>query len=150
MFNGNLRNTINYKICQRIGKTQLTKEIQLESIDDELKSGLWNIYNLYILDKISGEYDYDLQMPPTTFFSNSLWHHYFKKPTDEMPDSFWEVRSEIRIYFFNCDWYNVYDIIEFTLDLVHEEPFRHRVLDDQSYNRFNAVFTTRICRISIY
>ena len=31
------------KFSQRIGQTPLTKELQLESIDEELKNGLCNI-----------------------------------------------------------------------------------------------------------
>jgi len=41
------------KFSQRIGKSIITKDIQIESIDNDLKNGLWNIYDLYLLERIS-------------------------------------------------------------------------------------------------
>ena len=41
------------KFSQRIGKTSVTKQLQIESLDDDLKNGLWNGLKLYILDKLS-------------------------------------------------------------------------------------------------
>ena len=127
------------KFSQRIGKTQLTKEVQLESIDNELKNGLWNIYNLFILEKISDEHDYEFNIRPSIFFSNTLWHHYFKKPIDEIPQQFYRVQSEIRNYFFSCEWYNLYDFIEFNIDIVDEKTFRQSINKKKLFENFNDI-----------
>ena len=127
------------KFSQRIGKTQLTKEVQLESIDNELKNGLWNIYNLFILEKISDEHDYEFNIRRSIFFSNTLWHHYFKKPIDEIPQQFYRVQSEIRNYFFSCEWYNLYDFIEFNIDIVDEKTFRQSINKKKLFENFNDI-----------
>ena len=127
------------KFSQRIGKTHLTKEIQLESIDDELKNGLWNIYDLYILQKIKDEWDYTFEVRPSLFFSNSLWHHYFKKPIDQIPNQFYRVQTEIRTYFFTCEWYNLYDFIEFNIDLVQENIFQYSINAEKLFQSFNEI-----------
>lgn len=46
-------------------------------------------------------------------FCAALWHDYFKRPTDEIPDLVTRTIEEIRKYFFNCNWYEVYDFVEF-------------------------------------
>lgn len=127
------------KFSQRIGKTHLTKEIQLESIDEELENGLWNIYDLYILQKISDEHDYTFNIRPSVFFSNSLWHHYFKKPIDQIPSQFYRVQTEIRKYFFSCEWYNLYDFIEFNIDIVQENIFQHSINVEKLFQAFNEI-----------
>lgn len=127
------------KFSQRIGKTHLTKEIQLESIDEELENGLWNIYDLYILQKINDERDYTYNIRPSVFFSNSLWHHYFKKPIDQIPSQFYRVQTEIRKYFFSCEWYNLYDFIEFNIDLVQEKFFQHSINVEKIFQASNEI-----------
>ncbi|AYM99370.1 hypothetical protein EAG08_02595 [Chryseobacterium sp. 3008163] len=87
------------KFSQRIGKSIIIKDIQIESIDNDLKNGLWNIYDLYLLGRISEEYDYYHNVIPSVFFSNSLWHNLFKYPIDQIPSYFPDVKTSIRIFF---------------------------------------------------
>jgi hypothetical protein len=42
-----------------------------------------------------------------------LWFSYFKKPLDELSDDWRKVLDQLRRYFFDCQWYEVYDFIEF-------------------------------------
>ena len=125
------------KFSQRIGRTPLTKDIQLENIDEELKNGLWNIYDLFILSRISTEFSYQWNKNPSTFFSNSLWHHYFKKPIDQIPYNFSRVQTEIRNYFFSCNWYQLYDLIETTIDLVEDNCFE--IQRKELFESFNHI-----------
>jgi len=108
-------------------------------IDSELKNSLWNIYDLFILQNIKDEYDYQFSLNPSKFFSNSLWRHYFKKPIDEIPNHYFRVQSEIRSYFFSCEWYQLYDLIEFTIDLVDENVLRQRVNKEKIFESFNGI-----------
>lgn len=125
------------KFSQRIGRTPLTKELQLESIDEELKNGLWNIYDIFILSRISTEHSYQWGKNPSTIFSNSLWHHYFKKPIDQIPYNFSRVQTEIRNYFFSCNWYQVYDLIESTIDIIKDRCFETQ--PDKLFESFNHI-----------
>jgi len=42
-----------------------------------------------------------------------VWHEYFKRPIDTIPEWPIEAIKQIRNYFFTCQWYEVYDFMEF-------------------------------------
>lgn len=123
---------------QRIGITPLTKEIQLESIDDDLRNGLWNIYDTKILQKISDTHSYEFNIKPSEYFSNTLWHHFFKRPIDEISDRYYEIKAAIRRYFFSCEWYHVYNFLEFTMGLKSERQLQE-VEWSKLYKEFNYI-----------
>ncbi|WP_407528060.1 hypothetical protein PDL71_08520 [Lacibacter sp. MH-610] len=108
------------KFSQRIGKKPATKNIQLESIDEDLLNGLWNISKIYIIDRISrrakygGDTDFDL-------FSNILWHKFYRLPIDTIPDYDFKTEKFIRENFFKGQWYETYDFIEFLTSLDFDE-----------------------------
>jgi hypothetical protein len=90
---------------QRNGITPVKSVLQTDSMDDDLRNGLWNVlfsfYWRYSEEWESGNID--------TIFK-SLWHSYFKWPLDTLLD---KRLKTIREYFFNSEWYEVYDFIEF-------------------------------------
>ncbi len=110
------------KFSQRIGKKSYEKQIQKNEIDDELKNGLWNIIKMRFLDKLETGGMY--ADPEYQEFGKILWHNYFKLPIDQMPHDVWKIESEIRKYFFGSEWYEVYDIIEFVLQIQRDEYFK--------------------------
>jgi hypothetical protein len=62
-----------------------------------------------------GRDDYIAGSNLNSLFS-ALWLHYFKKPTDTIPEYFFghdDGRGILRSYFFNATWYEIYDFIEF-------------------------------------
>jgi DNA-binding transcriptional ArsR family regulator len=48
-------------------------------------------------------------------FSHALWFHFFKKPADQRPDYPVKILKEIRNFFFECEWYEVYDFLEWVV-----------------------------------
>ncbi len=128
------------KFSQRIGKTYLTKEVQIESIDENLKNGLWNIYDMYILSKILIPTSYGIS--PATYYNNSLWHLYFKKAIDDIPFHLQDVKQEIRKYFFSAEWFNVYDFIEFNIMLSQDDRIQNYIHGIDLYEHFNSVLET--------
>jgi len=48
-----------------------------------------------------------------TFFFK-IWHEFYKEPTDNIPDY---PITEIRKRYFNFDWYEIYDFIEFLIQI---------------------------------
>jgi hypothetical protein len=55
-----------------------------------------------------------------------LWLNYFKETLDTMPDTASGAKKYLREYFFSCQWFEVYDLIEFVVneyyfDSVNEE-----------------------------
>ena len=103
---------------QRKGYKKIKEILQKESIDKELRNGLWNALQVCVWDLI--KYD-DINYSSRTIKNSNLYHlicnywkDYFKLPLDEMSKRFSEVLEFIRDYYFKCKWYEVYDFIEFT------------------------------------
>jgi hypothetical protein len=100
---------------QRKGLKPVRSVIQKDSMDESLRSGLWNALHLYVWKK----YQHNLY---TGHFENSnlwglfqrYWYLYYKKPLDALPNNFYEALEQIRNHFFQCPWYEVYDFVEFT------------------------------------
>jgi len=99
---------------QRKGIRPLTKAIQRDDIDDELRNSLWSALFEIIFKKWQ---PYAYTWTPDSREINGLidqyWISYFKRPTDTQPH-FGKALEFIRSYFFSCDWNDVYDFIEFT------------------------------------
>jgi len=94
---------------QREGIKPLKKEIQLNSMDNDLKNGLWDALVVYYFPPHEIYYEHK-------FLIVELWHNYFKWPIDTIGDYESKTRKEIRKYFFDCAWYEVYDFIEFIVN----------------------------------
>ncbi|MFZ1702344.1 MAG: hypothetical protein WBO10_02730 [Pyrinomonadaceae bacterium] len=107
---------------QRLGIGSLEKTVQRASIDDELRNRLWSGLKVFIWDK---------WMPRPVYQKNlydkhavdalvvDCWCNYFKKPIDTMrgfsPDIHSSDYATIRDFFFNGEWWEVYDFIEYLL-----------------------------------
>jgi len=56
-------------------------------------------------------------------FGVFLYLSFFKKPIDNLPNSFEKFVYEIRDYFFRCKWFEVYDFLEFVLDFANGQNY---------------------------
>lgn len=101
------------KFSQRIGKVSISKQMQVESLNNDLKNGLWNAIKMAILDKLNkqgyGQTEHNI-------FCTMLWINYFKLPIDRMPDNDYQCEQFIREKFFNGQWYESYDLLEYILN----------------------------------
>lgn len=89
-------------------------------MNDTLRNGIWNVLyagefgregfldEIQIRDGSSRRIEQRIEA-----FSRALWADYFKLPVDKRPDYTSQILEEIRDYFFNCDWHEVYDFMEF-------------------------------------
>lgn len=109
------------KFSQRIGKVASTKQIQIESLDNELLNGLWNGVKINILDQISKTTQYRSEQSDFEFFCVFLWHNYYKLPIDNIPDYDGEKEQFIRDSFYNGEWYETYDLIEFIANIESDD-----------------------------
>jgi hypothetical protein len=107
------------RFSQRVGLTPVGKLAQRESIDDELRAGLWSLLSLCYWGRVRNQFGGPLQRGTKTLSSTlseliiRLWLHYFKKPTDEI-ENYWEsFMQKLRSYYFNAQWFEVYDFVEF-------------------------------------
>lgn len=98
---------------QRIGKVPATKQLQIESLDDDLMNGLWNAFKIFFLDKLSKNDIYEI-------FVATLWLYHYKLPIDNIPTYYKSSEKFIRDKFFSCPWYEVYNLLEFSASLDSE------------------------------
>jgi AbiJ N-terminal domain 4 len=105
---------------QRKGIRPLHKSIQREAIDDDLRNRLWSALKMVIWDNYSPP-DALGFMPDDSRrvlrLVREVWLHYFKAPVDTIPDfgsdhpkSAYQI---LRQHFFGCEWWDVYDFVEF-------------------------------------
>lgn len=95
---------------QRMGYIQ-KKSLQIESIDDELRTSLWNIFYLFFRDGNityvhDSEYDQIYEV---------IYMDFFKRPVDEMSSNVDSLFSKFKQYYFDLNWHKVYDFLEFII-----------------------------------
>jgi len=105
---------------QRMGITPLEKAIQLDSMDDELRYGLWNVLQVCFWDQDQYEISHQLDD-----FAKKVWFSFFKLPIDTCPAFFTQdiygrradncAYATCRKYFLDnkTKWWEVYDFVEF-------------------------------------
>jgi hypothetical protein len=127
------------RFSERQGIIKAKDALQLDSMDDGLRSGLWNAITLFYFDR-TGAYIHESGYK--TLFNN-LWHNFFKLPLDTMDNWADTTKLQIRKWFFKWNWYEVYDFIEYITKI--ESPtnsdrfveFCNKVLErDRSGYRF--------------
>lgn len=111
------------RFSERYGYKSVREIVQIESMDEPLRNALWNILKLCVWDDVhasTGMYaGYYLASPANKEVAqlcHRLWHGYFKKPLDTLDNNWSEVLRVLRGYFFDCEWYEVYDFIEFVAE----------------------------------
>lgn len=104
---------------ERHGLKKPRTEIQIDSMDQALRNRLWNVLDYHywshegsplLIYKRPWESEISSVMQS---FLNKLWHHYYKEPIDKLSHKWSGVYKLIRTRFFECEWYEVYDFIEF-------------------------------------
>ena len=107
---------------QRKGIRPMQKNVQKDSLDNELRNSLWTaLYELIYTNYKDPRWDPTSDSIATLF--NRYWWDYFKLPSDNQPD-YYTALKRVREYFFSCEWNEVYDFLEFTAkhaDWVSEE-----------------------------
>jgi hypothetical protein len=125
---------------QRKGLKPVKRVMQIDSMDEALRNGLWNcLFNSY-LENVATKVVYlqnkrGVKFPITSYHENetfsqlikSLWSNYFKKPIDNLYQDWNEVYNFLRDYFFKCKWNEVYDFIQF-------------IANNYPFNETNATF----------
>jgi len=100
------------RFSQRIGAVPVKHTIQTDSMDQDLRNGIWNILTLLCWNKLD---DYvDTHWTKGDVFSRFLWRDFYKWPIDSMPRANYERAEAIRSLFFKSEWHGVYDLLEFS------------------------------------
>lgn len=99
---------------QRIGITPIKSIIQIDWIDNDLRNGLWNlIYETYLYNvKTSIE---GLNANLRKIYPQ-IWCDFYKERLDEMPQFASDFYKTIKGRYYNSEWHEVYDLIQFLAD----------------------------------
>lgn len=117
------------RFSERHGHRPIKTIIQVNSIDEALRNSLWSALTSCYWDTFQPTRDIPYVHYYLSGYGNEslsllcqrLWVSYFKKPIDTLSDDWPKVLAEIRVYYFNCQWYEVYDLIEFIATNYPEE-----------------------------
>lgn len=101
---------------ERLGLKPIVALAQIDSMNDELRNGIWNILDTCFFSSASLDREK---------ISLAIWWNYFKKPIDARPiravygggRDYKPVWREVRDYYFSCPWNEVYDFVEFMIPL---------------------------------
>jgi hypothetical protein len=126
---------------KRQGFRTAEQAIQLNNLDPGTRAGLWDAVKIFLWDN-AGIREYE-----STDSSNIvdqihvIWHNYFKLPLDTIPHELCKAIEVVRQHFFEREWFEVYDFIEFIAPKLVQpkefESFCNRVLTrDNSGYRF--------------
>lgn len=111
---------------ERRGLKPVRETIQVNEMSDELRASLWNTLQVVIWNSPGFMHSRQNALPVIDRFSSLVWDLYFKRPIDERPDARLSGNSRrilqaIRDYFFKASWNEVYDFIEFVVNVWHKE-----------------------------
>ncbi|WP_237613138.1 AbiJ-NTD4 domain-containing protein [Pectobacterium carotovorum] len=104
----------------------MQKVIQRESMDNELRIGLWNVLQITVWDRWSSGGTSSREKLEVT--SKKIWIHFFKLPVDKIPAFHYDpyralkdAHEIIRDFFFEMEWWESYDFLEFIHQNIPDE-----------------------------
>lgn len=116
---------------ERYGHKPIKEIIQIESMDEPLRNGLWSLLQVHCWNHVrpssgiyGGYYLNDYGNEEIQSLCQRLWFNYFKKPLDQLSNDWSKVLAQLREYFFECKWYESYDFIEFVCNNYDRYQFK--------------------------
>lgn len=100
------------RFSERIGKKDTKQTPQIESMDDDLRTALWNVVFRHALSETDLPHT-DGCGGPDSCLLKEIWSDVLLRPMDEMPASPDESVQLMKRWFFEAQWYDVYDLVEF-------------------------------------
>lgn len=97
---------------QKYGYKPVKSIVQFESMDDDLRNGLWNALYIEYWERMHSAYIQE-DTSGIKWLMRRMWLDFFKKPIDTLPPGWSVARNQIRTYFFKCPWNEVYDFVQF-------------------------------------
>ena len=107
---------------QRKGIKPIKKVIQRESMDDDLRIGLWNALDIFWdwARRARGQFNRISQNHPVWDLFKKLWVDFFKWPLDTLSKYWPDLYPKLREEYFKFEWNEVYDFVEFVANNCHK------------------------------
>ena len=101
------------RFSERAGVKPIKAEIQITSMDRDLRVGLWNVLTNCCWEQLDRGFS-DTPFGPTngSVFFHMVWEYFLKEPLDQMPTG-GNALPALRSVFFGGEWQSVYDFLEF-------------------------------------
>lgn len=100
------------RFSERHGFKPMRQALQIDTVDQPLLNGLWNILDECVLKNATvgmyGEYE-------TFSFYDLLWTGFYKEREDQKPTEARALRQDVKARVFGDDWFEIYDLIEYVL-----------------------------------
>lgn len=125
----------NMQFSERYGYKSVRQIIQTESIDEPLRNALWSLLKIFVWDHVQANayrHGYSLSSHANHQIKDlceKLWFHYFKKPLDQLDNDWEKVNATLRKYFFESQWYETYDFIEFIANHYKQDDFENEFIE---------------------
>ena len=109
---------------------QVSKSIQYESINDELRIGIWNtVYKIYEILEDRNHHK---------LLCNDIWIQFLKKPLPFNNGFFIMAIYDTKDFILKSDWYEVFDFIEFFINLFQNDRYKkyipNKLIEDSFQN----------------
>jgi len=124
------------RFSERYGYKSIRDIVQIDSIDEPLRNAIWSILKICVWDHVrpstggyGGSYLSSYGNEQIETLCQRLWFSYFKKPLDKLPNDWNEVLTRLRKHYFECEWYEVYDFIEFIVNNYERHNFKNEFID---------------------
>jgi len=101
---------------ERYGYKPVRSVLQREAMDDPLRISLWNVLELYFWASLRDAYT----NPGNRSLADAIWLHHFKWTLDTVPSHWLNTIGAIKNYYFDSDWNEVYDFVEFLSIRAHD------------------------------
>ncbi|CAL1521557.1 hypothetical protein MMC2321_05351 [Chitinophaga sp. MM2321] len=103
-----------------MGIAPITKSIQLESLDLDLRNSLWNVYTSTICSKIQLDRHQEGLNTLQRLLANHLWHNVYKKAIDTIPFYKVNLLSYFRKEILESEWYQALELIEESVNYLYK------------------------------
>ncbi|WP_193452112.1 AbiJ-NTD4 domain-containing protein [Pseudomonas nitroreducens] len=105
---------MNMTFSERYGFTKARDVIQIDSMDEQLRVGLWNAITVCVFSGYSPYQSLsDFNNERYDLLVRRVWASYYHKTLDSRPDDWKAAVAAMRKDFFECDWFKVYNFLEF-------------------------------------
>ena len=108
------------KFSERYGYVPVRSVLQTSDVDANLRNRLWNLICNAFFHSAPSFRNIPANCLPNQLeeyrLFKDLWHNYFKKTTDTISQSYLDAMNVVKSYFLACQWFEVYDLLEFLAD----------------------------------
>lgn len=113
---------------QKYGYKPVKRVMQVDTMDEDLRNGLWNALHMYYLKDIHKRVYFSDDISER-YLCYILWRDYFKRPLDTIPAVQDDAYNEIRNYYFACEWFEVYDLVGFIANTYYDGEVNSRFIE---------------------